>query len=252
MFLTIDKKLPDASPELLARFSRDSCAICREELTKAKVLPCGHLFHLVCLRDWLDQSPTCPICRRPVTATAAPHPAPQWAWLFRTAHQQQQQQHLQQQQQHAGEQQQQPRGATGGDLIEGVGQGAREHATHGRGVGADGREEAQRQLPPVMPQPQLPPLQPGVGGDAGMRGLAWRSFHRASHQAATALHLIVAPFVRPVGAWPIAEEVGEEVDDEADDEPRLPPQERDLMTLQEHQPYHLDTHSLTAAALAHR
>ena len=101
-----------------------------------------------------------------------------------------------------------------------------------------------------MPQPELPPLQPGVGGDAGMRGLAWRSFHRASHQAASALHLIVAPFVRPVGAWPIAEEVGEEVDEEVDDEPRLPPQERD--PLQEHQPYHLDTHSRTAAALAHR
>jgi hypothetical protein len=24
------------------------------------------MFHLVCLRDWLDQSGTCPICRRPV------------------------------------------------------------------------------------------------------------------------------------------------------------------------------------------
>jgi hypothetical protein len=138
-------------------------------------------------------------------------------------------------------------------LIEGVvGPGAREHGTHGRAVGADAREEAQRELPTVIPQPQLPPLQPGVGGDAGIRGLAWRSFHRASHQAATAVHLIVAPFVRPVGAWARAEEVGQEVDDEVDDEPAVLPQERDLLSLEEHQPYHLDTHSLTAAALAHR
>jgi hypothetical protein len=36
----------------------------------AQVLPCGHLFHLVCLRGWLEHSPTCPICRRAV------HPDP--------------------------------------------------------------------------------------------------------------------------------------------------------------------------------
>ena len=70
VFLTIDKRLPDATPEQLAALE-DSCAICREDLTTAKVLPCGHIFHLVCLRDWLDQSASCPICRRPVTNESA-------------------------------------------------------------------------------------------------------------------------------------------------------------------------------------
>ena len=65
VFLTIDKRLPDATAAQLAS-ANDSCAICREALSTAKVLPCGHMFHLVCLRDWLDQSATCPICRRPV------------------------------------------------------------------------------------------------------------------------------------------------------------------------------------------
>ncbi len=36
----------------------------------AKVLPCGHIYHLGCLRDWLQQSGTdnftCPICRTPL------------------------------------------------------------------------------------------------------------------------------------------------------------------------------------------
>jgi hypothetical protein len=73
IFLTIDKRLPDATAEQLAtaQDAKDACAICREDLSSAKVLPCGHLFHLVCLRDWLDQSATCPICRRPVPSTAS-------------------------------------------------------------------------------------------------------------------------------------------------------------------------------------
>ena len=32
---------------------------------------CGHVFHLLCLRAWLDSSPTCPNCRRPIDAPAA-------------------------------------------------------------------------------------------------------------------------------------------------------------------------------------
>ena len=39
-------------------------------LQSAKVLPCGHIYHLGCLRDWLQQSGTdnftCPICRTPL------------------------------------------------------------------------------------------------------------------------------------------------------------------------------------------
>ncbi|XP_044468474.1 E3 ubiquitin protein ligase RIN2-like isoform X1 [Mangifera indica] len=61
--------LPDATSEELRAFE-DECAICREPMAKAKKLQCNHLFHLVCLRSWLDQGLnemySCPTCRKPL------------------------------------------------------------------------------------------------------------------------------------------------------------------------------------------
>uniref|UniRef100_A0A7N0V148 RING-type E3 ubiquitin transferase n=1 Tax=Kalanchoe fedtschenkoi TaxID=63787 RepID=A0A7N0V148_KALFE len=61
--------LPDATSEELLAYE-DECAICREPMAKAKKLHCNHLFHLACLRSWLDQglieSPSCPTCRKPL------------------------------------------------------------------------------------------------------------------------------------------------------------------------------------------
>lgn len=74
---------PDATPEQLKEFG-DDCAICKEPMAAAKRLPCKHLFHLSCLRSWLDQmSPSlhsCPTCRSPLLGgdgkpAAAPSPA---------------------------------------------------------------------------------------------------------------------------------------------------------------------------------
>eukprot|EP00798_Chlamydomonas_sp_ICE-L_P020709 gene20709-27518_t len=46
------------------------CTICMEAMTVAKQLPCGHCFHLACLRAWLQQSGSdnfsCPLCRQPL------------------------------------------------------------------------------------------------------------------------------------------------------------------------------------------
>ena len=60
---------PDATSQQLIDFA-DDCAICRDTLTSAKRLPCGHIFHLSCLRSWFEQSShtpcTCPTCRRPL------------------------------------------------------------------------------------------------------------------------------------------------------------------------------------------
>eukprot|EP00884_Botryococcus_braunii_P011641 jgi/Botrbrau1/20478/Bobra.145_2s0038.1 len=48
----------------------DDCAICKESMQAAKVLPCSHIFHLACLRAWLQQSGSdnfsCPLCRLPL------------------------------------------------------------------------------------------------------------------------------------------------------------------------------------------
>ena len=57
-------------------------------MVTAKKLPCGHIFHLECLRSWLLRQQTCPTCRIDIL--------------------QQQQQHQQQQQQQQQGNQQNP------------------------------------------------------------------------------------------------------------------------------------------------
>ncbi|KAI3720819.1 hypothetical protein L2E82_31814 [Cichorium intybus] len=66
---TLHGALPDATPEEIQAYD-DECAICREPMAKAKKLSCNHLFHLSCLRSWLDQglsdNYSCPTCRKPL------------------------------------------------------------------------------------------------------------------------------------------------------------------------------------------
>ncbi|XP_057546625.1 E3 ubiquitin protein ligase RIN2-like [Amaranthus tricolor] len=66
---TLHEALPDAAPEEIQAYD-DECAICREPMAKAKKLPCNHLYHLACLRSWLDQglseNYSCPTCRKPL------------------------------------------------------------------------------------------------------------------------------------------------------------------------------------------
>ncbi|KAL6780459.1 hypothetical protein ACKKBF_B13075 [Auxenochlorella protothecoides x Auxenochlorella symbiontica] len=60
----LQHSFPPLPRECLA--GRD-CAICMERLASARALPCGHAFHLGCLRAWLQQARggdfTCPLCR---------------------------------------------------------------------------------------------------------------------------------------------------------------------------------------------
>ncbi|TVU09665.1 hypothetical protein EJB05_43154 [Eragrostis curvula] len=53
--------------EVIARLgSETECAVCRENLVvddKMQELPCKHLFHPPCLKPWLDENNSCPICR---------------------------------------------------------------------------------------------------------------------------------------------------------------------------------------------
>lgn len=41
---------------------QDVCAICLDELKVAKVTPCKHYFHSLCLRKWLNIQSKCPMC----------------------------------------------------------------------------------------------------------------------------------------------------------------------------------------------
>ncbi|XP_051151103.1 E3 ubiquitin-protein ligase AIP2 [Andrographis paniculata] len=53
--------------EILVKLGKDAvCSICQENLIvddKMQELPCKHMFHPPCLKPWLDQHNSCPICR---------------------------------------------------------------------------------------------------------------------------------------------------------------------------------------------
>jgi len=76
---------PDPTAEELAQ-GDTVCIICREEMTQpagVKKLPCGHLFHALCLRSWFQRQQTCPTCRldvlrppRPAAPVPPPGPTP--------------------------------------------------------------------------------------------------------------------------------------------------------------------------------
>uniref|UniRef100_A0ACD5VBP9 Uncharacterized protein n=3 Tax=Avena sativa TaxID=4498 RepID=A0ACD5VBP9_AVESA len=61
----MNERFPDATSDEL-NASDATCIICREEMTTAKKLLCGHLFHVHCLRSWLERQHTCPTCRAPI------------------------------------------------------------------------------------------------------------------------------------------------------------------------------------------
>ncbi|XP_052105290.1 protein TRC8 homolog isoform X2 [Mytilus californianus] len=52
-------ELEDASKSQL---SSNDCSICLQEMMKGKVTRCGHLFHEICLRKWLNTRMVCPLC----------------------------------------------------------------------------------------------------------------------------------------------------------------------------------------------
>ncbi|KAG0222034.1 hypothetical protein BGX31_009393 [Mortierella sp. GBA43] len=67
----MEASYPSATEKQLADYD-DDCAICRDSMTSAKVLPCGHIFHLSCIRPWLEHQSSCPKCRLPLLSKAEP------------------------------------------------------------------------------------------------------------------------------------------------------------------------------------
>mmetsp|Transcript_7400 Transcript_7400/g.9388 ORF Transcript_7400/g.9388 Transcript_7400/m.9388 type:complete len:591 (-) Transcript_7400:185-1957(-) len=61
----MDERFADATDQELDECGR-VCIICREHMDSAKKLPCGHIFHLACLRLWFQQQQSCPTCRADV------------------------------------------------------------------------------------------------------------------------------------------------------------------------------------------
>ena len=69
----MNERFPSATREELEA-GDTTCIICREDMTEAKKLACGHCFHFACLRTWLERSSSCPTCRASISA-APPAPA---------------------------------------------------------------------------------------------------------------------------------------------------------------------------------
>ena len=81
------RRFPDATREDIER--EPTCIVCREQMKVPeassgnqanicppaarrdlpKTLPCGHTFHLGCLRSWLERQQSCPTCRAPVNVS---------------------------------------------------------------------------------------------------------------------------------------------------------------------------------------
>ncbi|CUM54096.1 unnamed protein product [Debaryomyces tyrocola] len=78
----LDSQLPNATKDELES-SDNLCIICREDMFALdeyerahhkklssrrypKKLKCGHILHMGCLKDWLERSEICPLCRRKV------------------------------------------------------------------------------------------------------------------------------------------------------------------------------------------
>jgi len=43
-----------------------TCAVCCEHISlgmKGMFMPCGHIYHPDCLKPWLENHNTCPVCR---------------------------------------------------------------------------------------------------------------------------------------------------------------------------------------------
>jgi hypothetical protein len=83
-------RYPDATAEDIAA-TDGVCIICREDLAdglpvppgsdnfrnplRPKKLHCGHIFHIRCLKSWLERQQACPTCRTSVLDTPPPAPA---------------------------------------------------------------------------------------------------------------------------------------------------------------------------------
>lgn len=83
----LDRSLLNATKEDL-ELGDNLCIICRDNMwceeeyyevkkkvlgarRRPKKLRCGHILHMGCLKDWLERSDNCPLCRNTVFATAA-------------------------------------------------------------------------------------------------------------------------------------------------------------------------------------
>lgn len=71
---SVAKTLEETSPfpiyaNYLSKYNTQTCAICIDDFQSDSLvqeLSCGHLFHSLCISQWLEKSDLCPMCKRKV------------------------------------------------------------------------------------------------------------------------------------------------------------------------------------------
>lgn len=66
---------PSNPSDVLSRFL---CPVCRDVVIKPKMTPCEHVFCQKCLKLWLENSSSCPLCRHAVQLSEAKTPPRQF------------------------------------------------------------------------------------------------------------------------------------------------------------------------------
>lgn len=63
-YLRISKELAKCEDSI----GDGTCPICFSEMENGKKISCGHVFHISCVKKWIETSELCPICRREMFA----------------------------------------------------------------------------------------------------------------------------------------------------------------------------------------
>lgn len=66
--------LPRITIEAAKAQDEQECPVCKDEFPVGQivlVLPCKHIFHEECIKEWLKRNNTCPVCRFAVDGSSA-------------------------------------------------------------------------------------------------------------------------------------------------------------------------------------
>lgn len=64
------QEVSDASSDAVDAQAERTCAVCLEDMVHAVVrLPCRHSFHTSCIKQWLQRTAACPLCKHPCNLT---------------------------------------------------------------------------------------------------------------------------------------------------------------------------------------